>query len=77
MLPSRIDETTDRARELLADGAIGIEQAVEFTGLSRAELYRRMDAGSLRFVKVGRRRLIPKRAAVQMLAAGLRGGMDA
>jgi hypothetical protein len=65
---------SDRARELLAEGAIGIEEAVEFTGLSRAELYRRMTAGQLPYVIQGRRRLLPRRALQDMLAAGLRGG---
>ena len=62
------------AFELLADGAMGIEDAVKWCGLSRAELYRRMTRGELRYVIRGRRRLIPRRALSEMLAAGLRGG---
>jgi hypothetical protein len=56
------------ALDLLADGALGIEAAVDFTGLSRAELYRRMGRGSLPYVLQGRRRLLPRRALQEMLA---------
>ena len=60
--------------DLLRDGAMSVADAVTFTALSRAELYRRMLVGQLPFVAQGRRRLIPRRALVAMLAAGLRGG---
>jgi len=59
------------ALDLMADGALGVAEAVEFTGLSRAELYRLMLSGRLVFVKHGRRTLIPKRAAVRLLAANV------
>lgn len=65
---------TDKALELVADGVLAIDAAVEFAGISRAELYRRMTAGSLVYTLQGRRRFIPKRALVEMLASGLRGG---
>lgn len=68
----RHDPMTDQ--DLLADGVVSIRDAVAFAGLSRAELYRRMGAGELAHVIQGRRRLIPRRALVRMLAAGLRGG---
>lgn len=63
------------AEELLAEGTIGVQDAVAFTGLSRAELYRRMADGDLAFATHGRRRLIPRRALVAMLASGLRGAV--
>lgn len=65
------------AEELLADGVLTIHDAVALSRLSRAELYRRMERGALAYTVQGRRRLIPRRALVRMLAAGLRGGMSA
>lgn len=61
-------------REVAADGALSIEEAMKFTSLGRSELYKRMDAGKLVFVKIGKRRLIPKRALVELLAANVVGG---
>ncbi|HEX4612819.1 MAG TPA: helix-turn-helix domain-containing protein [Urbifossiella sp.] len=63
-------ETADGS-ELLADGTMGVAGAVKFTGLSKPELYRLMAAGRLAFVRHGTRRLIPRKALVTMLAAGL------
>jgi excisionase family DNA binding protein len=42
--------------------------AVRRTGLSRTTLYRLMDSGELRFVKIGARRLIPEDALRDLLA---------
>ncbi|MFO0852433.1 MAG: helix-turn-helix domain-containing protein [Gemmataceae bacterium] len=56
---------------VLADGVLSVEQAQAFCGLSEAELYRRMADGRLAFVRYGRRRLIPKRALIALLAPGL------
>ena len=56
-----VDGIAPEALELLGDGAIGIPEAVAFAGISRPQLYREMTAGRLPFVKVGRRRLIPRR----------------
>ena len=70
-------ETTNdlaAAEELLADGALGVNAAVKFSGISRSELYALMGDGELKFCKRGRRRLIPKRALVRFLADGLQGG---
>jgi excisionase family DNA binding protein len=57
--------------ELLQDGAIGIEEARKFTGLGRSVLYDLMSKGRLPFTKIGARRLIPRRALVEVLAQGL------
>jgi predicted DNA-binding transcriptional regulator AlpA len=65
---------TKEALEVMADGVLAIDAAVEFAGISRAELYRRMTAGQLVYSMQGRRRFIPKRALIAMLATGLRGG---
>ena len=61
---------TDRV-ELVSDGAAGIPEAEEFTGLGRSTIYGLMEDGSLAYVKVGRRRLIPRRALVELLERGL------
>lgn len=58
--------------ELCGDGAVSIREAVGFTGISRAELYRRMGKGSLPSIVIGRRRLLPRRALVALLASGLK-----
>ncbi|NLG85335.1 MAG: helix-turn-helix domain-containing protein [Firmicutes bacterium] len=45
-----------------------------FLGIKRSTLYQLMEGGILPFVKLGRKRLIPRRALVQLLAKELRGG---
>lgn len=67
-------DPTAAAEELFADGVVSMTEAVALSRLSRSELYRRMDRGALAYTVQGRRRLIPRRALVRMLAAGLRGG---
>jgi excisionase family DNA binding protein len=52
---------------VLADGAFGLPEAEEFSGLTRTHLYDLMGTGELPFTKVGKRRLIPKRALVDLL----------
>jgi excisionase family DNA binding protein len=60
-------------REMLADGLSTVREAAVYSRLSRAFLYNAMERGDLVYVKVGRRRLIPKRALLEFLARGLRG----
>lgn len=57
--------------ELLADGAMKVRQAVEFSGLSRAELFNLMADGTLAWFKrdTGPHRFIVKRSLVAYLAA--------
>ena len=57
--------------ELLDDGAMGVDAAKRFTGLGRTALYDLMNRRILPFTKVGSRRLIPKRALIQVLANNL------
>ncbi len=59
---------------LLADGAMTVQQGVQFSAIGRSALYAAMSRGDLRWLKVGKRRLIPRKALVAFLAAGLRGG---
>lgn len=61
--------------ELFADGSMTLAQAVKWTGVSKRELYRWMAEG-LPFSKCGKRRLIPKRALMERLAAGLPVGVE-
>ena len=56
--------------DLYAEGAMGLPEASEFTGLGRSDLYERMQRGQLVYSKVGRRRLIPKRALIKLLTSG-------
>lgn len=60
------------AVELVADGLVKVEFAHGFLGISRAELYRRMEQGQIPFTQIGRRRLIPKRALVEYAASNTR-----
>ncbi len=61
------------ADDVLADGSMGVPEAAAFTGLSRSDLYDRMKRGELRFIKVGRRTLIPRRSLVALLRRHLSG----
>ena len=56
---------------LCRDGALTLRGASEFTGLGRTRLYELIGSGRLRSVRVGNRRLIPRRALVALLAEGL------
>ncbi len=56
--------------DVFADGCISVPEAAEFTGMSRSDLYDRMGRGELIYSKVGRRRLVPRRALVNLLRGG-------
>jgi excisionase family DNA binding protein len=56
---------------LVSDGLKTIREAVDFTRLSRSDLYSRMERGELPYTKIGRRRLIPHRALLDLAASGL------
>ena len=60
--------------EIVGDGTLTIDDACDFTGLGRTILYDLMGRGDLPYVKVGSRRLIPRRSLVAILASGLQGG---
>ncbi len=64
------EETLD----LLAEGLYSIPKATDFSALGRSSLYQAMATGRLRYVKVGRRRLIPRRELLRFLSEGLTGG---
>jgi excisionase family DNA binding protein len=57
--------------DLLEDGAMPIKDAVAWSGIGRSRLYVAMANGDLPFVRVGERRLIPKRGLKDFLASRL------
>ena len=61
------------ADDVFGSGCMGVPEAVVFTGLGRSELYEMMSRGELVFTKIGRRRLVPKKALIEMLRQGLVG----
>jgi len=67
-----VQEPSD-AGTLVDDGALTVPGASEFTGIPRSTLYELMTKGKLRTAKVGRRRLIPRKALVELLKGGLVG----
>lgn len=64
-------ETTVARHEVCADGAVTINDAQKLLPVSRVRLYELMNDGSLPYTMVGSRRLIPRRAIVDLLAKGL------
>jgi excisionase family DNA binding protein len=58
---------------LVEDGLSTIPEASEFTRLSRSTLYKMMDNSELKYCKIGRRRLIPRKALLDLAARGLVG----
>lgn len=56
------------ALQLVRDGAMTIQEATRFTGLSRSFLYEAMARGELPYVKVASARRIPRRALEEWLA---------
>jgi excisionase family DNA binding protein len=57
--------------ELVEGGLFTVAEGQEFSRLSRSALYSLMECGRLPFVKIGKRRLIPKRALVELARQGL------
>jgi excisionase family DNA binding protein len=66
--------STQEREILTGDGAVPISQAIQLLGIkSRSFLYKLMDDGSLRYVKLGKRRLVPRREIARLLAEHLVG----
>jgi excisionase family DNA binding protein len=59
--------------DLLRHGLRTIREAQDYTRLSRATLYSLMDKGELVYTTIGRRRLIPYQALVELAARKLVG----
>ncbi len=62
--------------ELVRDGLVTIEWAMEFLDISRASLYRLINEGALPTVKLACARRIPRRALVRLAASHLIGMND-
>lgn len=60
--------------EAVSDGAMRIIDAVIWSGVSRSQLYLAMSCGDLMFIKVGKRRLIPRLALRNYLASRIEEG---
>jgi excisionase family DNA binding protein len=69
-----VDEENRPAKDLLRHGLRTIKEAQDYTRLSRATLYLLMERGELTYTTIGRRRLIPFRALIELAARGLVGG---
>jgi excisionase family DNA binding protein len=54
--------------ELVREGLVRIDEAMEFLSVSRASLYRLIDEGSLPTVKLACSRRIPRRALIDFAA---------
>ena len=61
------------SEDILADGLRTIDEAKDYMRLSRATLYILMARGELPYTTIGRRRLIPFRALMELAARGLVG----
>ncbi len=48
--------------------SVSVEEAARLLGLGRSNLFKLMESGELRSVKVGSRRLVPRRALEELLA---------
>ncbi len=59
--------------ELVQDGLMTIREAIAFLRLGRSTLYGLMERGDLPYACIGARRLIPRRALVDLAASHLRG----
>jgi len=60
--------TGDPSVDIWADGALGITEATEFSGLGTTTLYELMNSGELPFSQPTRHRLVPRRWLVEHLA---------
>ena len=62
--------------EMVQDGLVTIEAAMEFLDISRASLYRLINEGALPTVKLACARRVPRRALVKFAASHVVGGDD-
>ncbi len=62
--------------EMVRDGLVTIEAAMEFLDISRASLYRLINEGALPTVKLACARRVPRRALVKFAANHVVGGDD-
>jgi excisionase family DNA binding protein len=65
-------DATEREK-VVSEGSVTVPEGSRFTGIGRTLLYGLMARGELRYVKVGKRRLIPRSELVRLLADRLVG----
>ena len=63
------DTPANTATDPTAEGCMSIADAVAFSGVSKAALYRLMSEGQLVYAQVGRRRLVSRQSLRAWLAA--------
>lgn len=54
--------------DVWSDGAFSIKDAAAFLAVSRSETYRLMNDGRLAWAKLGRRRVVARRSAINLLS---------
>jgi excisionase family DNA binding protein len=57
--------------QVVEEGLKTLSEAQQFVGVSRSGLYSLMERGELAYCKIGRRRLIPKRALIELAQRAL------
>lgn len=62
----------DSPPDLFADGSVTVPGLKTEFGISHTVAYELMQSGKLPFVQMGRKRLIPRRAVIEMLTGCLR-----
>jgi excisionase family DNA binding protein len=66
----------ERNERMVEDGAVDVSEACRFTGVGRSFLYSLMEAGRLPYLKLGKRRLIPRAELRRLLAESLKAARD-
>jgi excisionase family DNA binding protein len=69
-------DAVGEANELMSDGLMTVREAADFLAVGHSLLYKLMEEGWLAYVKLGRARRIPKRAAIALAQANVRGGWN-
>ena len=69
--PASTSAQPDPRADLAADGLVSVAEACKFLGLGHSELYLHIASGAIASAKIGRRRLIPRRALVEFAARHL------
>ena len=68
-------EEAEGPDDLLREGCMSVREFCRETGLSKSTVYGHMASGDLPFIKIGRRRLIPRVAGRRWLARSLVSGV--
>jgi excisionase family DNA binding protein len=64
------------SERMVEEGAVNAAEACRFTGVGRTFLYGLLDSGPLPYVKLGKRRLIPRVELRRLLAESLTPSQD-